>query len=371
MRLRFWNSSQSSTLVMMEGCLDNPKTSAPRRKTRVATYWFAPLIRLTTAMTAATPLTTPISVSTLRSLCAQRLEAEMATASDKFIVVGRGIDPGDTNAPHPNIRPGGLQNNLPVRPVVSMLGEMIVLQKEKGRPDEIGTPWKATVAPVRRTGKELEGEPQPQTDITAKLEQIGLAVLAVDSEGTTSRGRIRRCVVQQGRNVIRMLSCRVEGTAIADEKTARRDEARGKVGVNLRGACSGCPPVEQVIEGSGEANVLRLAKLVAVAHLEVRLRKPGCAKNAAAAYRYSTCGRVLSDVDPLSAACDQRRERAWESKTNVRVTVLRSPTVKVGEEAEVGGVVLAFVQLVMGPTLEGMRAIRGQRSTGGLAVGGP
>src|SRR5881275_2154003 len=94
MRLRFWNSSQSSTLVMMEGCLDNPKTSAPRRKTRVATYWFAPLIRLTTAMTAATPITTPISVKTLRSLCAQRLEAEIATASDKFIVLGRGIEPG-------------------------------------------------------------------------------------------------------------------------------------------------------------------------------------------------------------------------------------------------------------------------------------
>src|SRR5260370_965171 len=91
---------------MMEGCLDSPNTSAPRRNTRVATYWFAPLIRLTTAMTAATPMTTPISVSTLRSLCAHRLEAEMATASDKFIVVGRGIEPGDTNAPHPNIRAG-------------------------------------------------------------------------------------------------------------------------------------------------------------------------------------------------------------------------------------------------------------------------
>src|SRR6266849_9793930 len=106
MRLRFWNSSQSSTLVMMEGCLDSPKTSAPRRKTRVATYWFAPLIRLTTAITAATPMTTPMSVRTLRSLCAQRLEAEMATASDKFIVVGRGIEPRDTTAPHPSIRAG-------------------------------------------------------------------------------------------------------------------------------------------------------------------------------------------------------------------------------------------------------------------------
>src|SRR6266851_9454640 len=90
----------------MEGVFATPKTSAPRRKTRVATYWFAPLIRLTTAITAATPITTPISVRTLRSLCAQRLEAEMATASDKFIVVGRGIEPGDTTAPHPNIRAG-------------------------------------------------------------------------------------------------------------------------------------------------------------------------------------------------------------------------------------------------------------------------
>src|ERR1700730_2119760 len=87
MRLRFWNSSHSSTLVMIDGCRDNPKTSAPSRKTFVATYWFAPLIRLTTAMTAATPITTPISVSTLRSLCAHRLDAEITTASERFIVL--------------------------------------------------------------------------------------------------------------------------------------------------------------------------------------------------------------------------------------------------------------------------------------------
>src|SRR5436190_22585179 len=45
-------------------------------------------MRLTTAMTAATPMTTPISVRTLRSLCAQRLEVAIATASEKFIVDG-------------------------------------------------------------------------------------------------------------------------------------------------------------------------------------------------------------------------------------------------------------------------------------------
>src|SRR5260370_6885249 len=97
----------------MEGCLESPNTSARRRKTRVATYGFAPLIRLTTAITAATPMTTPISVSTLRNLCAQRLEAEIATASAKFIVAGRGIDPADTNAPHPNIRLGAFQHTVP------------------------------------------------------------------------------------------------------------------------------------------------------------------------------------------------------------------------------------------------------------------
>ena len=41
-----------------------------------------------------TPMTTPISVSTLRNLCTHRLDAEMATASDKFIVVGRGMPLG-------------------------------------------------------------------------------------------------------------------------------------------------------------------------------------------------------------------------------------------------------------------------------------
>src|SRR6266404_4119388 len=76
---------------MMEGCLESPKTSAPRRKTRVATYWLAPLIRLTTAMTEVTPMTTPISVSTLRNLCAQRLDVAIDTASARCMVDARGI----------------------------------------------------------------------------------------------------------------------------------------------------------------------------------------------------------------------------------------------------------------------------------------
>ena len=61
-------------------------------------------------MTAASPMTTPISVRTLRSLCAQRLEAEVTTASEKFIVLGElnriGVDV-DTSAmkgSHPVVR---------------------------------------------------------------------------------------------------------------------------------------------------------------------------------------------------------------------------------------------------------------------------
>ena len=55
-------------------------------------------------------MTTPISVSALRSLCAERLEAEITTASERFIVRGEpdliGVD-ADASAmkgPHPNIR---------------------------------------------------------------------------------------------------------------------------------------------------------------------------------------------------------------------------------------------------------------------------
>src|SRR6266404_5993227 len=76
---------------MMEGCLERPKTSAPRRKTRVATYWLAPFMRLTTAITEVTPMTTPINVSTLRSLCAHRLDVAIDTASVRCMVDARGI----------------------------------------------------------------------------------------------------------------------------------------------------------------------------------------------------------------------------------------------------------------------------------------
>src|SRR5271155_2589796 len=58
---------------------------------------------LTTAITDITPITTPSSVKTLRSLCAHRLDVAIRTASPKFMFDFRGIARLD---PHPTIRPG-------------------------------------------------------------------------------------------------------------------------------------------------------------------------------------------------------------------------------------------------------------------------
>jgi len=60
-------------------------------------------------MAVASPMTTPISERTLRSLCAQGLEAEVTTASQKFIVLGElnrigvDVDTSVMKGPHPNI----------------------------------------------------------------------------------------------------------------------------------------------------------------------------------------------------------------------------------------------------------------------------
>ncbi len=58
-------------------------------------------------MTAATPMTTPISVRTLRSLSAHGLEAEITTASERFIIrgepdrIGVDVDTSAMKEPHP------------------------------------------------------------------------------------------------------------------------------------------------------------------------------------------------------------------------------------------------------------------------------
>jgi hypothetical protein len=60
-------------------------------------------------MTAASPMTAPISVRTLRSLCAHGLEAEITTSSERFIVRGEpdwmvvDMDTSAMKGPHPNI----------------------------------------------------------------------------------------------------------------------------------------------------------------------------------------------------------------------------------------------------------------------------
>src|SRR5882757_8694598 len=113
------------------------------------------MVRATAAVHAAPPLNTPPHGTGPRRLCAQRLEAEIATASDKFILVGRGIDPGDTNAPHPNIRAGGFWNYLylSVGPVVSIHGDTIAFHRKKGAPIGSGRPGRLPSRQSPATGR--------------------------------------------------------------------------------------------------------------------------------------------------------------------------------------------------------------------------
>src|SRR5437867_11010244 len=72
-------------LVITGDILLMMKTSAPRLKTFSATYPLMPLTNVTTAMTAATPITTPSSVKAERSLFAQSDCKAIRMASRKFI----------------------------------------------------------------------------------------------------------------------------------------------------------------------------------------------------------------------------------------------------------------------------------------------
>src|SRR5713226_953527 len=119
-----------------------------------------------------------------------------------------------------------------------------------------------------------------------------------------------------------MLGGRVEGRTIEDGMAARRDELAGEVRVHLRVVGGDCTPVEKVRKVSRKANILLLADFVALAHAEVRLHEPRRTECAGIANGDSTGRRVLTDVDPLSAACDKRRERARESESNIRVAGL-------------------------------------------------
>src|SRR3982074_1081677 len=61
------------------------KTSAPRLNILVATYPLMPLTNVTTAITAATPMTTPSKVNTERSLFAHSDWSAIRMASAMFI----------------------------------------------------------------------------------------------------------------------------------------------------------------------------------------------------------------------------------------------------------------------------------------------
>src|SRR5580704_1085615 len=66
---------------MMCGIFEMVKTSAPYLENLVVTYVFAPLTSVTTAITLVTPMTTPSSVNTERSLFAQSDCSAILTAS--------------------------------------------------------------------------------------------------------------------------------------------------------------------------------------------------------------------------------------------------------------------------------------------------
>src|SRR5438045_4109501 len=164
-----------------------------------------------------------------------------------------------------------------------------------------------------------------------------------------------------------MLGGRVEGGAIEDGMPSRCNKLTGEIRVHLRVECSSCPPVEQICKSYRKPDVLLLVELITVTHAEVRLGKPWRTESAGVAHSYSAGGRTLSDVNPLSAACDKRWECTRKSKTNIHIAGLRCPTVEVGEEAKVSSVVSDFVDCEICPALDSMRPIRGHYSTARVA----
>src|SRR5260370_36906154 len=73
-------------------------------------------------------------------------------------------------------------------------------RKRASRSDR-GTPWTATVAPVRRNGKELEREAQADTDSAARLKPVWVAVLSVHRQWTSA---ISEDGIPQGCSVLPM-----------------------------------------------------------------------------------------------------------------------------------------------------------------------
>src|SRR5208282_385999 len=83
--LRFSPSRNLSMLVTAGEFLNTMNTSAPRLKIFVATYPLIPFTNVTTAITAATPITTPSKVSAERSLFAHNDRNAILIASVMFM----------------------------------------------------------------------------------------------------------------------------------------------------------------------------------------------------------------------------------------------------------------------------------------------
>ena len=79
-------------LVITFGAFERMKTSAPRLNIFSATYPLMPLTKVTTAITAATPITTPSRVSRERSLFAHSDCRAMRMASTVFMSATRAGD---------------------------------------------------------------------------------------------------------------------------------------------------------------------------------------------------------------------------------------------------------------------------------------
>src|SRR5271167_3259004 len=86
--LRFCASMKWSMLVTAGETLNMMNTSAPRLKIFSATYPLMPLTNVTTAITAATPMTTPSKVSAERSLFAHNDRNAILIASEMFMKSG-------------------------------------------------------------------------------------------------------------------------------------------------------------------------------------------------------------------------------------------------------------------------------------------
>src|ERR1035441_6076899 len=95
--------------------------------------------------------------------------------------------------------------------------------------------------------------------------------------------------------------------------------------------------VQDISEGGIEGDCLRLAELVALLQVEIRLRKPWQPLGVGGADRNRAGTRILADVDPLSTIHEIDRERTRiRPSAHIDKAGKRCPAVSVLEDSEVG-----------------------------------